>query len=582
MEKPKVFISYSWDNDLHKDWIVMLTNNLRKQGIYANFDRGVNQKGTINLNRMMIENLRDNDFIIVVMTRNYKERADEYKGGVGLETMLLGNEILSNTHKVIPLKRDQGVDNEIVPYYLNGLNYTDFSQDGNFEESFNELLHRILKVDQLELDPIGELPNLKPKKIEYKPSNKVIVDDNKLQSIIEWMIVNNKSIKKLISIKSSHKEIIEFFYSAIVSSNDQLKRENVKSFMEYIFYLKKQRFNSDYFKDELEEVLQINEVAAIIMDQREWNIKLLFNDEQTIKMFCKTLISFYSNKINNFNGNFHIYGNCVEHLCKYYEIFQNLFEYENEFLNVLRYAICKSGNSSDTGYDFDGIDKVRKNISLLDEKFVLKLLEQFEAKRIYVDDIISRQLIAIIEGYYKNEVNDDLKKRLKFVYVDCKYIETLILGIIEENLEEYYEEFYHVENDINENTFSKNKIVRIIEERISEKNSDNSIKFISVIEDLSKYNIIIQINEDDVYEIISILYARGGKIVKLMCENKEVSNFPYKLGELGKRIKCNSREYRILKSKISDKLSVIRSRLDGEEEDGIIKNVPKNHNWIDE
>ncbi|MDU1005457.1 MAG: toll/interleukin-1 receptor domain-containing protein [Clostridium butyricum] len=106
MESPKVFISYSWDNDLHKDWIVMLTNNLRKQGIDANFDRGVIQKGTINLNRMMIENLRDNDFIIVVMTKNYKERAEGYKGGVGLETMLLGNEILSDTQKVIPLKRD--------------------------------------------------------------------------------------------------------------------------------------------------------------------------------------------------------------------------------------------------------------------------------------------------------------------------------------------------------------------------------------------------------------------------------------------------------------------------------------------
>ncbi|MEW9924178.1 toll/interleukin-1 receptor domain-containing protein [Clostridium butyricum] len=168
---PKVFISYSWDNDLHKDWIVMLTNNLRKHGIDANFDRGVTQKGTINLNRMMIENLRDNDFIIVVMTKNYKERAEGYKGGVGLETMLLGNEILSDTKKVIPLKRDQGLDNEIVPYYLNGLNYTDFSQDSRFEESFTELLYRILKVDQLELEPIGELPNLKPKKIEYKPNN---------------------------------------------------------------------------------------------------------------------------------------------------------------------------------------------------------------------------------------------------------------------------------------------------------------------------------------------------------------------------------------------------------------------------
>ena len=149
----------------------MLTNNLRRQGIDANFDRGVTQKRTINLNRIIIESLTDNDFIIVVMTGNYKERAEEYKGGVGLETILLGNEILSNTQKITPIKREQEIDNEIVPYYLNGLNYTDFSQDSKFEESFNELLHRILKVDQLELDTIGEVPKLKPKKIEYKTNN---------------------------------------------------------------------------------------------------------------------------------------------------------------------------------------------------------------------------------------------------------------------------------------------------------------------------------------------------------------------------------------------------------------------------
>ena len=193
MKRPKVFISYSWDNDIHKDWIIMLTNNLRRQGIDANCDRGITQKGTINLNRMMIENLRDNDFIIVVMTENYKERADEYKGGVGLETTFLGNYVLNNPEKIIPIKRDCGSNDKIIPYYLNGLNYTDFSQDSKFDQSFIELLHRILKVDQVKLDPIGELPQLEPKIIEYKLTNNL----NGVISTVETKINNRESINKI-------------------------------------------------------------------------------------------------------------------------------------------------------------------------------------------------------------------------------------------------------------------------------------------------------------------------------------------------------------------------------------------------
>ena len=101
---PNVFISYSWDDDLHKSWVVNLMNRLREEGVNAEIDRSITQQGTINLNRLMVEKVRDNDFIIVVLTENYKNRAESYQGGVGLETTLLQNEILNNTKKVIPIK----------------------------------------------------------------------------------------------------------------------------------------------------------------------------------------------------------------------------------------------------------------------------------------------------------------------------------------------------------------------------------------------------------------------------------------------------------------------------------------------
>lgn len=396
----------------------------------------------------------------------------------------------------------------------------------------------------------------KNEKLEVIPDSikeTVVANDHKLKSTIDWMILNNKDVPRSISIKSSYKEIINFFDYAIILSKDQLRRANVKEFMEYILYLNTQEVLYDFFKDGIETVLRRDEVLAIIMDQYEWSIKSLFNNEQTVKVLCENLIKFYSSKMKPFCGDYHIYGNCVEHLCKYYKIFENLFEFENNFLDVIRYAISRAGDSRDLYYDHNGIEKVRKNISFLKEELILKLLEQFDTKQIYSDDIISRQLIAIIEGYYKEEKNEELKKKLKFAYVDCKKIEVIVLEMIQGKLNEYYKGYLPVDIDKSENIFERDNIIRIIEERISKENSNNSIKCITIIEKLSEYKIAIKINEKDIYEILKVVYEKG-KIVKLICENDEVLNFPYKMNSFSEVIQYNSDDYKKIKFEIDKKI----------------------------
>jgi len=203
----KVFISYSWDDDLHKDWVVNLMNELRKNGIDAKIDRSITQSGTVNLNRMMIEGFRDSDFIITVLTENYAQRADEYSGGVGLETMLLGNELLNNIKKIIPIKRGSENYEKVIPYCLKGVNYTDFSVDTNFDKSFMELLHRIYEVDMIEIAPLGKRPDLKPRNINYNPkvpsdfSNDIFIPNLKsVTDVDKKKFVNDsfKTIKELL------------------------------------------------------------------------------------------------------------------------------------------------------------------------------------------------------------------------------------------------------------------------------------------------------------------------------------------------------------------------------------------------
>lgn len=39
MEKPKLFISYSWSNPAHEQWVIDLANELTESGVYVFLDK---------------------------------------------------------------------------------------------------------------------------------------------------------------------------------------------------------------------------------------------------------------------------------------------------------------------------------------------------------------------------------------------------------------------------------------------------------------------------------------------------------------------------------------------------------------
>jgi len=174
MKHPTVFISYSWDNLSHKEWVILLANELRKNGIDATIDEFITQKGTVNLNRMMVENISKNDYIIVVLTDKYTKKANEFKGGVGYETTLLINYMADNIDRIIPIIRFNGDKSNVVPFYLKGASYIDFTDDLDFETKLEELKYRILKVNRYEMEPLGQIPNINPRKVSRDTFNRSI------------------------------------------------------------------------------------------------------------------------------------------------------------------------------------------------------------------------------------------------------------------------------------------------------------------------------------------------------------------------------------------------------------------------
>ncbi len=184
---PKVFVSYSWDSREHQHWVIRLTNALRKNGVDASMDAFITQAGTVNLNMMMISQIKSCDYIIVVLTENYALKADEIQGGVGYETILTASYIQENPNKLIPIMRHNGDYLKVFPFHLKGEYSIDFSCDEDFDDRLEELLYKILNTPLYEVEPLGKVPDLKPKAISElrntAPDNSVIPKLKKITDI---------------------------------------------------------------------------------------------------------------------------------------------------------------------------------------------------------------------------------------------------------------------------------------------------------------------------------------------------------------------------------------------------------------
>lgn len=134
---PKVFISYSWDSEEHKKRVKRFATQLRENGVDAVLDQWENVPGD-SITHFMEKAIRENDFIIIVCTPNYKIKSDERKGGVGYEGDIMTSYILSDSNKkrFIPILMDS--PEESIPTWLKGRYYLDFQNDK--KNSFNDLI----------------------------------------------------------------------------------------------------------------------------------------------------------------------------------------------------------------------------------------------------------------------------------------------------------------------------------------------------------------------------------------------------------------------------------------------------------
>lgn len=140
MKRPRVFISYAWEDEESNNWIQELANTLKNKGIDVHFDRnGLNYGDSIS--GFIDNNLEKADFIIVICTKKYKEKSDARIGGVGYEVNIIANQMMNDNKKkkIIPILRE-GSQETSIPLFLSGKYYIDFSSQENYSENIKKLV----------------------------------------------------------------------------------------------------------------------------------------------------------------------------------------------------------------------------------------------------------------------------------------------------------------------------------------------------------------------------------------------------------------------------------------------------------
>lgn len=252
VSSPTVFISYSWDDEAHKDWILNLTKRLFDKGVNVLLDRMELRPGK-NMIHFMESSIPKSNKVLIVFTPNYKLKAEKRQGGVGFEYSILNAELynqITTNEKYIPILKS-GNFSESIPAFMQQFIGIDMTKSEAFEEKFNELVYAIYDKPQIEKPKIGINPFIgQPQLNATEQTNDLLKEVEKETNILT---------KESIELEVSEKEIVQEIKEPIskVINDSPNKHSKNKSNSEYLSTLEarlekqinyKEKFDTIYIK----------------------------------------------------------------------------------------------------------------------------------------------------------------------------------------------------------------------------------------------------------------------------------------------------------------------------------------------
>lgn len=169
-QTPKAFLSYAWESDELKAWVKEIASTLRSDGVETILDQWHAVPGD-QLPAFMERSVRENDFVLIICTPQYKKKSEERIGGVGYEGDVMTAEIYgkNNHRKFIHILRE-GDWKTSVPSWLTGKYGIDLRGSPFKPERYQDLLTTLLGKREV---PPAVRPAMKKQDTarESKPGN---------------------------------------------------------------------------------------------------------------------------------------------------------------------------------------------------------------------------------------------------------------------------------------------------------------------------------------------------------------------------------------------------------------------------
>jgi len=163
METPKLFISYSWSNPTHEQWVIDLANELTESSVHVILDKWDLKEGhdSVAFMEKMVTDPQISK-VAIICDEVYASKADSRSGGVGTETQIISREVYENQEQgkfvaIIPERDSQG--NAYLPTYYKSRIYIDLSEPDNYSDNFEKLLRWIYDKPLYTRPEIGKRPS---------------------------------------------------------------------------------------------------------------------------------------------------------------------------------------------------------------------------------------------------------------------------------------------------------------------------------------------------------------------------------------------------------------------------------------
>ena len=163
MTAPKLFISYSWSNAEHEQWVIDLASELRESGVDVILDKWDLKEGHDAV-AFMEKMVTDPEIkkVAIICDEKYAAKADGRAGGVGTETQIISREVYENQAQekfvaVVCGKDENG--KAYLPTYYKSRMYIDLSKADRYADNFERLLRWIFDKPLYVKPELGNKPS---------------------------------------------------------------------------------------------------------------------------------------------------------------------------------------------------------------------------------------------------------------------------------------------------------------------------------------------------------------------------------------------------------------------------------------